>query len=43
MTKIEMAQMLRYLAKGVQVVYSYDGESRITALEWVKWYTAAAL
>ena len=36
-----MAQMLRYLAKGVQVVYSYDGKSRITALEWVKRYTAA--
>lgn len=41
MTKNEMAQMLRYLAKGVQIVYPYDGESRITALERVKWNTAA--
>lgn len=41
MTKNEMAQMMRYLAKGVQVVYPYDGETRITALEWVKWFTAA--
>lgn len=41
MTKNEMAQMLRYLAKGVQIVYPYDGESRITALERVKWHTAA--
>lgn len=37
-----MAQMIRYFANGLaQVVYPYDGESRITALEWVKWYTAA--
>lgn len=35
MTKNEMAQMLRYLAKGVQIVYPYDGESRITASERV--------
>lgn len=41
MTKNEMAQMLRYLAEGVQIVYPYDGESRITALEWVRWHTAA--
>ena len=33
--------MLRYLAEGVQIIYPYDGESRITALERVKWYTAA--
>lgn len=41
MTKNEMAQMMRYLTKGVQVVYPYDGETRITALERVKWHTAA--
>ena len=41
MTKNEMAQMLRYLAKGVQVVYPYDGELQITALERVKWFTTA--
>lgn len=42
MTKEEMAQMIRYFANGVaQVIYPYNGESRITALEWAKWYTAA--
>lgn len=41
MTKNEMAQMMRYLAKGVQVVYPYDGETRITAQKWVRWYTTA--
>lgn len=41
MTKNEMAQMMHYLAKGVQVVYPYDGESRITAQEYVRWHTAA--
>lgn len=41
MTKNEMAQMMRYLAKGVQLIYPYDGESKITASEMVKWHTAA--
>lgn len=41
MTKEEMAQMMRYLVEGVQVIYPYDGETKITALERVRWFTAA--